>query len=255
MKKLIFATLSCCLLLAACYDLNEEVVIRDNGSGHYTTRMDLSGLLELMQTFGSEEELTKNGLDRPIDTLIMLRSVTDSSNKLSADERAVMQTGKMHMVMNMEKKAFTVDMDFDFRNNEDLQFLLAGAGNGGFGRALKNVLQNEKTPANELDAPKDLDIDQLGNIYDVTVQNGVISKKIDRTKLEAMLQNPEMAQLKQMGGAIEMLSTTTIVLPRPLKSISNTGFKVSDDKKKVTIKNNLLDVFEKPELFEYKLVY
>lgn len=256
MRKAIIAAFSCCLLFLSCYDVNEEVLIRDNGSGHYSTRIDMSGLIEMIQAFGSEADLAKDGLDRPVDTVIMLRSMIDSSQKLTADEKALMETGKMHMVMNLPAKAFTIDMDFDFRNNADLQFLLAGAGSGGFSQALKNVLQNDKKDQSQPDSPKDLEVDQLNNIYDVTVSNGIISKKINRAKLDSIMQRPEVAQMKQMGAAqLEILYTTNIILPRPVKKINCMQFTISNDKKKLTIRNNLMDVFEKPELFEYNIDY
>jgi hypothetical protein len=255
MKKLLFGILTC-IFLAACYEVNEEIVIKENGSGHYTSKIDMSGLLEMMQNFGTEGELAKEGLDRPMDTVIMLRTMLDSNKTLNADERAIMETGKMHMIMNLKDKQFTIDMDFDFRNNRDLEYLLAGMGNGGFGDVLKDVLQKDKSPESQLDAPKDLDVDQFSNIYDVHVQKGAISKKINRAKLDSMLQRPEMAQMSQMGATgMEILYTTTIVLPRPVKSVSNPAIKLSDDKKRLTIKNNLMEVFEKPEVFEYSIEY
>jgi len=255
MKKLLFGILTC-LLLVACYDVNEEIVIKENGSGHYTSKIDMSGLLEMMQNFGTEADLAKDGLDRPMDTVIMLRTMLDSNKTLNADEKAIMETGKMHMIMNLKEKKFTIDMDFDFRNNRDLEYLLAGMGNGGFGDVLKDVFQKDKSPESQLDAPKDLDVDQFSNIYDVHVQKGSISKKINRAKLDSMLQRPEMAQMNQMGATgMEILYTTTIVLPRPVKSVSNPAIKLSDDKKRLTIKNNLMEVFEKPEVFEYSIEY
>ena len=255
MKKIILA-LFVCLFLVSCYEVNEEILIKENGSGHYATRIDMSGLLAMMQTFTTEADLEKEGFDRPIDTLIMLSSMIDSVEKISPDEKAIMKTGKMHMIMNLTEKKFTAEMDFDFHNNHELELLLGGMGNGGFGDALKTVFKNDKPAESQLDAPKDFDIDQFSNIYEVKVQKGSISKKIDRVKLDSIMQNPEMAQLNQMGATgMEILYTTTIVLPRPLKKVSNSAIKVSDDKKRLTIKNNLMDVFEKPEVFEYKIEY
>src|SRR5688572_10646399 len=255
MKKLLFGILTC-IFLVACYDVNEEIVIKENGSGHYTSKIDMSGLLEMMQNFGTDADLAKEGFDRPMDTVIMLRTMLDSNKTLNADEKAIMETGKMHMIMNLQEKKFTIDMDFDFRNNQDLEYVIAGMGNGGFGDVLKDVFQKDKSPESQLDAPKDLDVDQFSNIYDVQVKKGSISKKINRAKLDSMLQRPEMAQMNQMGATgIEILYTTTIVLPRPVKNVSNPAIKLSDDKKRLTIKNNLMDVFEKPEVFEYSIEY
>jgi hypothetical protein len=49
--------------------------------------------------------------------------------------------------------------------------------------------------------------------------------------------------------------TLTINLPRPVKKIDNALSKLSDDKKMVTIKYNLIEVFEHPEKFEYTIAY
>jgi len=62
-----------------------------------------------------------------------------------------------------------------------------------------------------------------------------------------------MQQASQMG--MEILYTTTLSFPRPIKKVDNPLAKLSDDKKTVTIKYNLVDVFEKPEQFGYNIEY
>lgn len=256
MKKLLLPLLAFCICLLSCYEVNEEILIRDNGSGHYSSKIDMSALLEMMQSFGSEEELGKQGLDKPIDTTLQFKSMLDSAKKLTPDERSLMETGLMHMIMNLKEKQFRIDMDFDFKNNRELALLLSGAGNGGFGDAMKSVLQKQPTPESQLDAPKDLEVDQLSNIYDVQVENGLISKKVNKEKLKAITEKPEMAQMSQMASSgMEILYTTTIVLPRPVKKIDNPALKLSADKKRITIRNNLMDVFSKPEGFEFRVEY
>lgn len=257
MKKSFLAALAAvCICLVACYDVNEEITINENGSGHYATRIDMSALLELMQQFGGQSDSAMKTLDRTIDTTISFRNVVDSAKKLTADEQALMQSGMMHMVMNLKEKKFKIDMDFDFHNAHELEILLSGAGTGNFGDALKNVFKQDANSETQLDAPKDLEVDQLSNIYEVKVDKKSISKKIDRAKLDAMLKRPEMEQLNQMGATgMEILYTTTIVLPRPLKNNTNSSIKVSDDRKRLTIRNNLMDVFVKPEMFEFVIEY
>ena len=65
-----------------------------------------------------------------------------------------------------------------------------------------------------------------------------------------------MQQLKQgsdMG--LELLYTTTYKLPRPVKKVDNATAKLSDDKKTVMFRQNLLDIFTAPEKFEYTIQY
>jgi hypothetical protein len=62
-----------------------------------------------------------------------------------------------------------------------------------------------------------------------------------------------MKQASQMG--VEINYTSSLSLPRPVKKIDNPMAKLSDDKKTVTMKLNLVDVFEHPEQFEYTVEY
>ena len=65
-----------------------------------------------------------------------------------------------------------------------------------------------------------------------------------------------MEQMKQLSSSgMEILYTTTIRLPRPVKKSDNPNFKISDDKKTVTMKYNLLDMFDNPEKFSYTIEY
>jgi hypothetical protein len=54
---------------------------------------------------------------------------------------------------------------------------------------------------------------------------------------------------------MEILYTTTIKLPRPVKSSDNPLIKVSEDKKTVTMHYNLLELLDNPEKFSYTLEY
>ena len=67
---------------------------------------------------------------------------------------------------------------------------------------------------------------------------------------------PEMAQAKQMmGGGFEILYTTTIRLPRPVKKSDNDMIQLSSDKKTVTMKYDLMKLFETPDKFSYSIEY
>jgi hypothetical protein len=63
----------------------------------------------------------------------------------------------------------------------------------------------------------------------------------------------QMQQASQMG--MEIMYTTTISFPRAIKKVDNPLAKLSEDKKTVTIKYNLANVFDKPEQFGYNIAY
>jgi hypothetical protein len=90
----------------------------------------------------------------------------------------------------------------------------------------------------------------------VTIKNGLIEKKVNTVKYKEFMDRPEMAQLKQVtSSGMEVLYTTTIKLPRAAKKADNPMIKLSDDKKTVTMKYNLLELLENPEKFAYSIQY
>jgi hypothetical protein len=259
MKKLRYIFLTIVVVFfVSCYEVNEEIVINENGSGTYHTKMDMSALIDMMQTFAGEEELMKQGLDKSIDTTIYMRNVLDSAKDATPEQKELLKDGKMGLRMDIKEKIFKADLDFPFKNYDGLQMLMSGAGSGGLANVFKNVFGKADEQKQQLDAPKDpgSGLDELNTVFDVTVKNGLISKILNQEKYKALKEKPELAQMKAMTGAgMEIMYTTTIKLPRPVKKVDNTNIKLSDDKKTVTIKYNLLDIFDNPEKFSYTLEF
>ena len=248
-----------CVCLAGCYEINEEIEIKADGSGTYVTKMDMGAMIDMMQTFAGEEELTKEGLDRVIDTTIFMKSIMDSAKDATPEQKELLKDGKMKLQMNIKEKIFKMDMNLPYKNYNSLQQLMAGKGGngGGIGDVFKTMFGNKAGPGDSLPAaPKEPDMNELAALYDVTVKNGVISKKLNKEKFKALLEKPEMAQVKQLSSSgMEILSTTTIKLPRPVKKADNPLIKLSDDKKTVTMKYNLLELLETPDKFSYTIEY
>ncbi|NII24146.1 hypothetical protein HB364_03605 [Pseudoflavitalea sp. X16] len=248
--------------LVSCYEVNEEIVINEDGSGTYLTKMDMGQLLEMMQSFAGEEELSKEGLDKGIDTVIRLKDMLDSAKDMTAEQKALMANGTMKMQMDIKRKLFKMDLNFPYSGYDNLQKLMAGQGNSGAGLAdvFKRFFGGDKNPATDtsliIDEAKEPDMQDIANIYDVTVKNGLISKKINNEKFKALTARPEMAQIKQLStSGMEILYTTTIKLPRPVKKADNPLITLSADKKTATMRYNLLELLETPDKFSYTLEY
>jgi hypothetical protein len=247
-----------CICLVSCYEVNEEIVINADGSGSYVTKMDMSAMIDMMQTFAGEEELTKEGLGRVYDTTILMKSIMDSAKDATAEQKELMKDGKIKLQMNIKEKLFKMDMNLPYKNYNSLQKLMAGQGGNGAGitDVFKNMFGKGDSASTPAAAPKEPGMNELAGMYDVTVKNGFISKKLNADKFKALLDQPEMAQVKQLGSSgMEILCTTTIKLPRPVKKISNPLIKLSDDKKTVTMKYNLLELLETPDKFSYSIEY
>ena len=54
---------------------------------------------------------------------------------------------------------------------------------------------------------------------------------------------------------IEVLYNVTYKLPRPVKSVSNPKAKISDDKRSVSLRMNLMEIFTKPDDFAFTITY
>ncbi|HEU4609355.1 MAG TPA: hypothetical protein VFS31_14660 [Chitinophagaceae bacterium] len=260
MKKISVLLLGSILfLLCGCYEVNEDIVINADGSGTYNSKMDMGQLLEMIQMFGAGDSLMQEGLDKKIDTVINMGSLSDSMENLAGPRQELMKNGSMHMQMDMNEKLFKVDMHFSYRNMIQLQDLMSGMGGGntnGMSQAFKSLFGANAPDSSTPDVARDPELDQLKDVYVVKVKNGLISKYIDSAKMKSLMARPEMQQLQSMTGAgIEIKYNSTIHLPRPAIKVESPVATVSDDKKTITFSYNLLDMFEHPEKFSYKIEY
>ena len=164
----------------------------------------------------------------------------------------------MKLQMNVKESLFKIDMNMPYKNLNNLQQLMSGKGsNGGMTSMFKNMFGGKTEPgADQPAAPKQPELGDISGTYDVTIKNGLISRKVNAEKVKQITDMPEMAQLKQMGtSGMEILYTTTIKLPRAAKKTDNPLIKLSDDKKTVTLKYNLLDLLEHPDKYSYTIEY
>jgi hypothetical protein len=241
---------------AGCLDINEKIDMKKDGSGTLTMDMDMSQMVELLQTYMGKDELAKKGLTK-MDTTIYLKDVIDTASSISADKKALLRPGSVHIKLDMDAKVFTTHMRFPFSSQDNLQKLYAAMGDGSLGTAqlFKNLGGGDDAGGGGAGAPSP-DINQFNGIYDFSSRDGLMTKKVNADKWKALQNDPQLAQIKQASQmGMEINYTTTIVLPRPVKKIDNATAKLSDDKKTVTMKFNLIDAFDHPEQFGYTIEY
>jgi hypothetical protein len=255
MKKYWHVVLAIIVLFVSCYEINEEIVINENGSGTYVTKMDMSALIQMMQTMAGEEELSKSGLDRAIDTLIRMKDVIDTAKNISEEEKRLYADGTLKLQLNIKENIFKSDVSFPFRSHADLEKLMMGAGSSSMGSVFKKLFSKPDSTQQDV-AVQDQGLEQINNIFDVTIDKHTIVRKLNKQKYDELMQRPEMAQVKQMStGGVEVLYTTTIKLPAKVKKADNPMVKISEDKRTVTIRYDLLKLFDTPEKFSYTIEY
>jgi hypothetical protein len=244
------------IFMTGCFEIEENVDIQPNGSGQLTVNTDMSQLLEMMQTYMGKDEMNKQMPDKPVDTTIQMKSIMDTAKNISAANKALFRNGYMHMKMNLAEKMFKADLHFPFTSMDNLQKLYTAMNDGSLNTAslFKGVATGKKdTGESSAQTP---DVNQFNAIYTFQCKDGMISRKVNPEKWKALQDDPSFAQMKQattMG--IEVPYTLIVKLPRPVKKVDNALAKLSEDKKTVTIKYNLVEVFETPEKFEYTIAY
>lgn len=256
MKKVFISIFAIVLFFVSCYEVNEEITISENGSGTYVTRMDMSALIQMIQTMAGEEELSKSGFDRAIDTVIKMKDVMDTIQNLTDEERRLYADGSVKLQLNMKENIFKTNVDLPFRSFDDLQKLMMGAGSNSMGAAMKKIF-SPKDSTQAATPAQDQAFEQINSVYDVKVNRHVLSRQLNKEKFDALMERPEMVQVKQMNnGTFEVLYTTTIKLPSKVKKVSNAELvKVSDDKRTVTIRYDMMKMFDTPEKFSYSIEY
>lgn len=243
-------------LLAGCFEIQEQIDIKPDGSGELTVNTDMSKLLEAMQNYMGKEEMEKEmPPGKIIDTTVMMRKLVDTMQNVSAESKELVKDGKVHMKLDPDQKIFTSDIHIPFSSQGNLQKLYNSMNNQnlGFTQLFKGLSGKTDSAGGDRDAP---DMNQFNSIYDFTSRDGMISRKLNEQKWKDLQQSPQFAQTKEAAGmGISIPYTLTIHLPRPVKKVDNELAKLSPDKKQVQIQYNLFDVFDHPEKFEFTIDY
>jgi hypothetical protein len=245
------------LAFSGCLEINEDITVSKTGAGNYAMKMDMGQLVEMMQSFMPKEEMEKAQLDRPRDTTIQLKDYMDSTTSLTSEEKNLLRDGSMHLNMNMDQKIFKVDMQYPFSSLANLQKLYVNLGKsaGGFGSML-GAMGGGAGGESPMQSPN---LNKISSYYDLVTDKNSISRKLNKERFAAMKDDSMMSQLKGMSGMgagmIDMKMNMIIHLPAAAKTVNGSKATLSADKKTVTVQNNMLDVFEHPEYFEFSVQY
>jgi len=249
----------CLMLLAGCLDIQENIDVKSNGSGELSINTDMSQLLDIMQTYIGKDEMEKQLPNKAMDSTLYMKSIVDTAKDISPEKKALIRDGRVHMQLNMDQKLFKADMHFPFTSLDNLQKLYASMNDGSLGttdlfRGLASGRGTDSAGGGPNGAMPDMN--QFNSIYDFQSKDGMMSRKLNADKWKKLQQSSEFAQIKDASNmGMEIPYTLTIHLPRPVKKIDNSLAVLSDDKKTVTLKYNLIDVFDHPEKFEYTVAY
>lgn len=243
------------LALVSCTDTREELEIRKDGTGTLVMKTDFGKILEMVKGMGGTNDLSKDGLDKPFDTTMFMKDVLDTAQNVPADQKALLRDGKVHMVINVNESIGKLDMNFPFTSTAKLQDLYASLNSSTSG--LKNLFNGmgKNLPKSD-QGGNDKSMPQIASVYDIVVNDGLYSRKVNKQRYDEFVQAMKLDELKQMGSMFGAMDyTLSVKLPRPIKKISNSKATLSEDKKTATLKSDLMETFEHPELLALDIAY
>jgi hypothetical protein len=243
------------LALISCTDTREELEIKKDGTGTLVMKTDFGKMLEMVKSMGGGNDLSKDGLDKAYDTTMYLKDVIDTAQNVPADQKELLRNGKVHLVINVKESVGKMEMNFPFTSASRLQDLYASLNSSTSG--LKNLFNGmgKNLPKGD-DGSNDKGMPQIASVYDIVVKDGLYSRKVNKQRYDEFVQTMKLDELKQMGSMFGGMDyTLTVKLPRPIKKVSNSKAMLSDDKKTASLKTDLMETFEHPELLALDIDY
>jgi hypothetical protein len=241
------------LFFTGCMETTEELTIAADGSGTYNVGMDMSGffdLMDMMKGMDTTANVETKSLQQ-LDTVVAMRDFTDTASHLSAEEKALMKEAKMKMKMNEADNEFKMEMNFPFTKLGDVQKLMQLSQKSSGGNVMQNMLGNPLGAESGNDQ-----MPSISNFYEMVINGNVVERKLNKEKYNELQQNEQLKGAQMAGDMLESIKFNTVIrLPRPAKKVSGTRVQLSADKKTLTLKGNMQDLFQDPEAFTYRIEY
>jgi hypothetical protein len=258
MKKLTaIVLLFSAFVFSGCLDTVEELTIAKDGSGTYKTTMDMSGMFDMIEMMAAMDTSANSQLkklsDKDIDSTFNLSSVMDTAAGVTEDQRQLYKGATMSLTMKQKDKVFKMAMNYPFKKLEDVQKIIElNASGKGVDIFNKGEKKQEIPPGMEDKGS----MPSINNFFDITYKKGLIERRLNETKLEDLKKDEKYSQMKSAGDMLGSITYTSILhLPKPATKVEGAMVKLSDDKKTVTIKSTLADLFDNPKSLGFRIEY
>lgn len=255
--------LSCLIAVffTACIQIEEEVELKEDGSGRMAMKTDMGQLFELLKGFASEEDLMKDKLEKALDTTILMKDMVDTIQDMDPQYKSLLRNGKMQIQMNMQENLFKLNMDYPFTNLNEANKLYRAMGDMGMlGNSLKNLGNQQPGPDQPAMIPgadpSNLGIGKISSIYDIQFSKGEYRRTLNKARYDSLMADPKLQESKGMLSMMgDMGLNLTVKLPRKASSVSNPAAVLSADKKTVTLKGDMVAALDSPQQLEIIIRY
>jgi hypothetical protein len=251
MKKITLLCFAAALFFLTSCETTREITINDNGSGTILTTMDMSQMLGLAKMSGKAEDLG----EATVDTTISIATMVDSIPDLGPGDKELLKKGTMGMVMNMANEQFLAKINFPFSNMNEIEKLQVLSG-----KMIQEISKKQMEGKGPGEGGGDDEGFPGGGAFDdffkSTFSNGLIEMRVDKEKYATVADNKEIQAMKEVAAqGMPMMSKWIIHLPKPAKKVEGTYAKLSEDKKTVTIENDMSEFFDDATKLEFKIEY
>jgi hypothetical protein len=238
------------LSLTSCLDIIETFNLNETGGGTYETKMDMSKMMSMIAMMGAGKEGAEK-IPEKMDSSVSFKGYADTAKGLTADERRVLSKGIVRIRLNKDEGEMFMTINVPFDNVADyaaLNNVLSKMGGQPMEGAFKGLF-GSGSGSNPFGGDESVKKDDKGGLpaqnFETSLTANQLTRKvkIEPKKDEAKPSTEGMPEdLKEM---FKVNYTTIVNLPRPVKKVSGTESKVSDDKKQVkfTKKIDLSDGF------------
>lgn len=248
MKKITLLSLAAALFFLTSCETTREITLKENGSGEIVTTLDMSSLIGIMKMSGQGQELD----DKKLDTTIGLAALADSIPDLTPADKEMLKQGSMGMVMNMEDEKMLARIGFPFTDIAEVPKTQKLSS-----KLLKEFMKKEMdekggAPQGMGDGPTDA----FDDYFTTTFSSGLIEMKLNKEKYATLAQDQAAQGLKQATDqGLPLMNKYVIHLPKPAKKVEGANAKLSEDKKTITVENDMSSFFEDATKLEFRIEY
>ncbi len=268
MKKLIWLCVAFfTVTLTSCFDVVETVDLKEDGSGNYEIKLDLTGAFEMMNSMKGMmgEEASKKSSKKQMenkDSSFTLEKDVMENNVLTAEEKAVFKHGKVNIKLNEEKSEGVIVMNFPFKSPNEFQIIQKVMNSNkrkevGFG-AVGNILGKEteqfteEKPNAEGGIVGDFKYELTKNTFARTVNEKNKNSKPEEEKLD----DKEQKLMEQFATMMQIKSVLIVNLPSAAKNVTGKNITVSEDKKRIEFSKKFsMDKKPAPADFDFKIEF
>lgn len=251
-----------------CIDIVEEMFLNKDGSGKYTMRMDMSGVMSMIKMMGEMEDImpdedeegeenTEEGeaeeedgfdamMEEGADTTMYLKDASPDLLKQFEDNPGFADKVNMRMNVDPDEGVFLMDFNLDFANMDDIDYFFKN-----FDKIMGMMDDGEDEESSELDmlgmgggmgadSPLGglMGGDGLTRYFDLTKRT-LVRRDAPPQEMQEDMGAEEMQMMEMMFG--EAKYKMIYHMPGKIKKMTNKDATLSADKKTVILEGNLMD--------------